>query len=49
VPRTEAVIIAALAGRYPKDDITLMRLDVIGQLVEQGGKYTLPAVEAEQG
>jgi hypothetical protein len=51
VPRTEAAIVAALAGRHPKDDVTLtlMRLDVVGQLVETGGKYTLPAAEAEQG
>jgi hypothetical protein len=51
VPRSEAAIIAALAGRHPKDDVTLtvMRLDVVGQLDLQGGRYTLPAAEAEQG
>ena len=50
-PRSEAAIVAALGDRHPKDDIalTLMRLDVLGRLVETGGKYTLPAGEAEQG
>jgi hypothetical protein len=39
VPRAEAAIVAALAGRHAKDDIKLaiMRLDVTGQLVETGG------------
>jgi hypothetical protein len=48
VPRPQAAIMAALADRHPKDDIalTLMRLDVLGQLVETGGRYTLPAAEA---
>jgi hypothetical protein len=51
VPRTEAAIVAALAGRHPKEDValTLMRLDVLGRLVERGGKYTLPAAETEPG
>jgi hypothetical protein len=51
VPRSEAAIIAALADRHPKDAIKLaiMRLDVTEQLVEKGGKYTLPAAETEQG
>jgi hypothetical protein len=51
VPRAEAAIVAALAGRHPKDEITLtlMRLDVVGQLVETGGRYTLPAPKTEQG
>ena len=51
VPRTEAEIIAALAGQHPKDDVTLtvMRLDVVGRLDLQGSRYTLPAAEAEQG
>jgi hypothetical protein len=42
--RTEAEIIAALAGRHAKDDVrrTLMRLAVTEQLVENSGKYTLP-------
>jgi hypothetical protein len=50
VPRTEAAIVAALAGRHPKDDVrlTVMRLDVLGQLELQDGRYTLPAPEAEQ-
>jgi hypothetical protein len=50
VPRNEAAIIAALTGRHAKDDVKLaiMRLDVVGQLDRQGGRYTLPATEAEQ-
>jgi hypothetical protein len=50
VPRPEAAIVAALAGRHPKDDVrlTLMRLDVVGQLAMRGSRYTLPA-EAGQG
>jgi hypothetical protein len=48
VPRTEAAIVAALAGRHAKDDVrrTLMRLDVLGQLAMRGSRYTLPAAEA---
>ncbi len=51
VPRSEAAIIAALADRHPKDDVrgTVMRLAVIGQLVEQGGKHTVAAHGAKQG
>jgi hypothetical protein len=51
MPRSRGTIIAALADRHPKDDIalTLMRLDVLGQLAMQGSRYTLPAAEAEQG
>jgi hypothetical protein len=51
VPRTEAAIVAALADRHPKDDVrrTLMRLAVTERLVEKGGRYTLPADEAEAG
>jgi hypothetical protein len=51
VPRTEAAIIAALSDRHSKQDVrrTVMRLAVTEQLVERGGKYTLPAAEAEQG
>jgi len=51
VPCVEAAIVAALAGRHPKDDVrrTLMRLAITERLVEKGGKYTLPAAEAEQG
>ena len=49
VPRSEAVIVAALADRHPKDEVkhTLMRLAVLKQLSETGGRYTLPAGEAE--
>jgi hypothetical protein len=51
VPRARGTIIAALADRHAKDDVrrTLMRLAVTEQLVEKGGKYTLPAAEAGQG
>jgi hypothetical protein len=51
VPRAEAAIVAALADRHPKDDVrrTIMRLDVVGRLELQGGRYTLSASEAEQG
>ena len=50
VPRTEAAIVAALAGRHAKDDValTLMRLDVLGQLIMQGSRYVLPTPAAEQ-
>jgi hypothetical protein len=50
-PRSRAMIITALADRHPKDDVrrTLMRLAVTEQLVEKGGKYTLPAPGVEQG
>jgi hypothetical protein len=50
-PRSEAAIVAALAGRHPKDEVrlTLMRLDVLGRLVETGGKCTLPVPGTEQG
>jgi hypothetical protein len=51
VPRAEAVIVAALAERHPKQDVTLtiMRLAVTEQLVEKGGKHVLVTPEAEQG
>jgi hypothetical protein len=51
VPQTEAAIVVALAGRHPKDDVrlTLMRLDVVGQLAMRGSRYTLPAPEVEPG
>jgi hypothetical protein len=48
---TRTTIVAALADRRPKDEVTLtlMRLDVLGQLAMWGNRYTLPAAEAEQG
>jgi hypothetical protein len=51
VPRPEAAIVAALAGRHAKDDVrlTLMRLDVVGQLAMRGSRYILATAEAEQG
>jgi hypothetical protein len=50
-PRSRAMIITALAGRHPKDDVrrTLMRLAVLGHLAMRGSRYTLPAPEAGQG
>jgi hypothetical protein len=49
VPRSRATIVAALADRHPKEDVrrTLMRLAVTEQLVEKGGKYTVPVPETE--
>jgi len=43
VPRTKAVIVAALAGRHDAEDVTLalIRLAVIGEVKEAGGRYTL--------
>jgi hypothetical protein len=51
VPRTRSTILAALADRHAQDDIrrTLMRLAVTEQLVETGGRYTLPVPGPEQG
>ena len=52
VPRDESAIIAAFDGRrHPKHDVrlTVMRLDVLGQLDLQGGRYSLPVPEAERG
>jgi hypothetical protein len=51
VPRSRGTILAALADRHPREDVkrTLMRLAVTERLVETGGKYTLPAAEAEPG
>jgi hypothetical protein len=43
VPRSKDEIIAALAGRHPRNDIkrTIARLAVLGQLDVLGGKYVL--------
>jgi hypothetical protein len=51
MPRSRGTILAALTDRHAKDDVrrTLMRLVVTEQLVETGGKYTLPAPGTEQG
>jgi hypothetical protein len=51
VPRNKTTILAVLADRHSKDDVRrmLMRLAVTEQLVETGGKDTLPAAEAGQG
>ena len=53
-PRARSVIIAALADRYPREDVvrTLMRLTVTEKLIEANRKYSLaPASEtaAERG
>jgi hypothetical protein len=44
VPRSKRAIVAALADRHGKQDVTraLMRLAVTDRLVERGGKFTLP-------
>jgi hypothetical protein len=51
VPRTEAAIVHALAGRHPKDEVTLtlMRLAVLGQIEERGGRYVLAEPETAPG
>jgi hypothetical protein len=43
--------VAALAGRYPRDDIkrTIARLAVLGQIEKRAGKYTVAAPEPAQG
>ena len=43
--RSRKAIVAALAGQYEKDEVvrTLMRLAVIGQVVDVDRKYGLPA------
>jgi hypothetical protein len=45
VLRSRKAIVAALAGQYEKDEVvrTLMRLAVIGQVVDVDRKYGLPA------
>ena len=45
VSRTKPAIVAALAGKHDKQDVThaLIRLAVTGRVVETGGKYTLAA------
>jgi hypothetical protein len=51
VPRSKNTIIAALADRHPKEDVvrTLMRLAVIGQLIESERRYTPgPAPERQE-
>jgi hypothetical protein len=47
LPRSQRAIVAALADRYPKDEVrrTLMRLAVTDRVVEAGGKYTLPRTD----
>jgi hypothetical protein len=51
IPRTEATIVRALAGRLAKDEValTLMRLAVLGQIEERGGKYALAGPETAPG
>jgi hypothetical protein len=47
VPRTEAVIVRALAGRHAKQDVkrALARLDVLGRIDLQGSRYVLAEPE----
>jgi hypothetical protein len=51
VARPRNAIITALADRHPKEDVvhTLMRLAVIGQLVEAERKYHLPPRAKAEG
>ena len=44
-PRSKAAIVEALAGRHDRQDVigTLIRLSVIGEVEEAGGRYTLAA------
>ena len=46
-PRSKAAIVEALAGRHDRQDVigTLIRLSVIGEVEEAGGKYMLAAAE----
>ena len=51
-PRSRRAFVAALANRYPKEEVelTLLRLAVTGQISAASGKYTLPPVTGpEQG
>jgi len=47
VPRSKRAIVAGLAAKHPKDEVTrtLMRLAVTGRVAERGGKYGAPAPE----
>ena len=47
VPRSRRAIVAALADRHDKQDVTraLMRLAVTDGVVERGGKFTLPPAD----
>ena len=52
VLRSRKAIVAALAEQHEKDEVvrTLMRLAVIGQLIDIDRRYTLaPTIEPEQG
>jgi len=48
VPRAEAAVVEALAGRHDRQDVvlTLIRLGVTGRVVETNGRYTLAPPEA---
>ena len=51
IPRSRRDFVAALADRYPKEEVelTLMRLAVTGQILADGGKYILaPTTEPDQ-
>ena len=47
VPRSKRAIVAALADRHGKQDVTraLIRLAVTDRVVEHGGKFTLSQPE----
>ena len=50
IPRSRRAFVAALADRYPKEEVelTLMRLAVTGQILAASGKYTLQQVTEPQ-
>ena len=49
VPRSKRAIVAALADRHDKKDVShaVMRLAVTGRIVERQGRFTLPVEGAE--
>ena len=52
IPRSRRAFVAALADRYPKEEVelTLMRLAITGHILAAGGKYTLsPAADPKRG
>ena len=51
VPRTQAAVVAALVGRHDKRDVVsaLTRLNVTGEVVEAGSKYTLGLAGSDDG
>ncbi len=48
-PRSKRAIVAALVDRHDRKEVgyAVMRLAVIGGIIERQGRFTLPAVGAE--